>query len=245
MARPTIRPATAADDDALARIAAAGGADTPPEYLAHLRAAGTLLAAVRNDSIVALGGVVPVGDVVMVTDLFVDPPARGAGLGALVLGHLLDGSSARMTCSSQHPAALPVYTRHGMRPRGQLRYYRGHAVGGGQPLRPAAWQHDRADLVAMWAACGAVVTADAVVQRVAEGGVAIHRVVSGDGVATVRAVLAALPPSTEVTLCVPDWQPLGEWLLSNRFDRFDHDIWCATDGVQPDANLAVMHPGLW
>jgi len=243
-----VRAATERDDSSAAAIAAAGDAATPPWYLAHVRAAGRLLVAERDGTVVGFGGMVPAAGVAMVTDLFVAPHARGAGVGSLLLGHLLDGWPARMTCSSQHPAALPAYARHGMQPRGLVHYYRGRAVGGGPPLQPAPWLHTRAELAAMWAARGAVVTADCIVQVADDGAVAIHRAVGADGaagVASVRRALSAFSPSTAVTLCVPDWQPVGEWLLSNRFDRVDHDLWCASSGVQPDPTLVVTHPGLW
>lgn len=245
----TVRGATDDDDGAVAQIAHLGDADTPPSYLAFVRSAGRLLVAERDGRVLGFGGMVPVGDgetaVAMVTDLFVHPQARGRGIGTLLLDHLLRRHPRRMTCSSSHPAALPAYVRVGMEPRGRVRYWRGRAQGGGPPVRAGRWAHDRLDLIDAWAVEGATVTTDTVFQVRDAHTAVVYRVMGADPVARVEEILRGLPAGVAVTLCVPEWQPLGEWLKSNGFDATEHDLWCATPGVDADPLLAVVHPGLW
>lgn len=222
MTTPTIRPFTAADLDDVVRIAAEGDAsDVGPAYLEHVARVGSLRVAVgAGGRTVAFGGVVAVhtldGPAAMVTDLFVEQSARGAGVGTALLGHLLDGHRARMTCSSAHPAALPVYRAAGMTPVGRLLYLAGHgrAQGG--------------------AANEGVVT----VRRVR----ATH---PGEAVSLVGRVLDGLPASTRVELHVPEWHPLVEWLTAQGFVEFDRDIVCTTPGLRLDPAMAVVSPGLW
>lgn len=245
----TLRPATTADDEVVAHIAALGDAHTPPHYLAYVRTAGRLLVAEDHGRVVGFGGVVPVpdaeGSTAMVTDLFVHPEARGRGVGTQLLGELLAGNPRRMTCSSSHPAALPAYVRAGMEPRGTVHYWRGSAFGGAAPAMPEPWAHDRVDLVGSWAEHGAIVRADSVVERRGATVAVVQRVVSETPEREVEQLLRGLPADVEVTLCVPDWQPLGRWLSEHGFTSFDHDLWCATPDVMPDPMLAVVNPGLW
>ena len=55
----------------------------------------------------------------------------------------------------------------------------------------------------------------------------------------------ALPAGVEVECCVPSTHPAAAWCLGHGFVQSDEDVWCTTDGVLPDAGLAVVHPGLW
>jgi GNAT superfamily N-acetyltransferase len=152
----------------------------------------------------------------MVTDLFVEQSARGAGVGTALLGHLLDGRRARMTCSSAHPAALPVYRSAGMTQVGRLRYLAGHGRALDGPV------HD------------AVVT----VRRV-------RATDPGEAESLVGCLLDRLARSTRVELHVPEWQPLADWLMAQGFVEFDRDIVCTTPGLRLDPATVVVSPGLW
>ena len=128
-----LRPARADDIVAIARIFAAN--DEPMDwpdltglgwpYLDHLVARARTRVAVDDDEgIVGLGGSVPVGaeDVRFLTDLFVDTARHGHGAGGALLAAVLDGSTDRMTFSSQDERALALYIRAGMRPWWPLLY---------------------------------------------------------------------------------------------------------------------------
>lgn len=250
MTMMTVRATNDDDDGRLAAIAAEGGsADADPAYFGFVRRTGSLLAAVDADGVVqGFGGAVPVGGtVVMVSDLFVAAAARGQGVGGLLLDALLRGRPLAMTGSSAHPAALPLYRRAGLQPRGTVRYLRGAAMGGGALLpTTGVWAHGRADLVAHFAARGAVVAADAVFEKSgAAGAPAVIRRVIDSGTAVLAALLRGLPAGVAVECCVPSTHPASAWCDRHGFVQFDEDLWCATNGVQPDHRLAVVHPGLW
>jgi ABC-type transporter Mla MlaB component len=61
----------------------------------------------------------------MLTDLFVDPAAHGSGTGRAILEELWSGSQPRMTFSSLHANALPLYTSFGVDAWWPLLYLRG------------------------------------------------------------------------------------------------------------------------
>ena len=121
----TVRPATAADFPAIAKVAVATGQDeewagSDPAYLAYLLEHGTLLAAGRDGAVTGFGATRLIGDgpaaVSMLCDLFVHPGTHGRGCGRAILSQLWpDGAlPRRMTFSSQHAHALPLYTRFGL-----------------------------------------------------------------------------------------------------------------------------------
>lgn len=246
--RTTIREAVQRDHLRLVQLAAegaAGGVDSP--YLTFVATTGCLLVACRHGRPVAFGGMVPAGGAAMVTDLFVDASARGAGVGGALLRQLLDGYEQRMTCSSRHPGALPAYERAGMRPRWRLLYLTGRAVGGGPPLARAAWRGGRAELVRYYAGRGAIVTADAVVERADpahDGAATVHRLQAADAVARFEEIRAALPAGTPMRACVPEPHPLARALLERGFHVEDHDLFCATEGVEFPADVSCVHAGL-
>jgi len=131
----TIRPAGPADFEGIIAIAIATGQDEDweaafPGYLRHLLGHGTLLVAERAPrGLVGYGGAVQIGPsakpVSMLTDLFVHPAAHGAGIGRALLGQLWDGRPRRMTFSSLHSHALPLYTSAGLDAWWPLLYMRG------------------------------------------------------------------------------------------------------------------------
>src|SRR5205823_10754642 len=63
--------------------------------------------------------------VTMLCDLFVHPGWHGRGLGQAMLAALWDDGPRRMTFSSLHAHALPLYTRAGLDAWWPLLYLRG------------------------------------------------------------------------------------------------------------------------
>jgi GNAT superfamily N-acetyltransferase len=125
MSTITVRPATPGDFPAIAKVAVATGQDeewagSDPAYLAYLLEHGTLLVAGRDGAITGFGATRLIGDgpaaVSMLCDLFVDPGTHGRGCGRAILSQLWPEGAAprRMTFSSQHAHALPLYTRFGL-----------------------------------------------------------------------------------------------------------------------------------
>lgn len=235
---------TAGDDPRLAELAAEGGsAEATPAYFAFVRAKGRLLAASDGDMVLGFAGMVPVGEVAMVTDLFIAAESRGHGIGGRLLGTLLDGWPQRMTCSSTHPSAVPAYRRAGMEPKWRLRCLSGRAVGGGLPLVPAPWRHDRADLVEHFRSEGAIVGHDIVVHVDARGAV-VQRLVSDRAESEMQWLLEALPSGTTVWCRVPEPRPLAGWLEQCGFWEIEHDLFCASPDVDLDPAVSCVHPGL-
>ena len=72
----------------------------------------------------------------MLTDLFVDPAAHGSGTGRAILEELWNGIHPRMTFSSLHANALPLYTSFGVDAWWPLLYLRGDV---GRLEMPPGW----------------------------------------------------------------------------------------------------------
>ncbi len=100
-----------------------------PAYIDHLIAHGTLLVAEREDAVIGFGATLRIGSgheaVSMLADLFVDPAAHGTGTGRAILGALWNHELRRMTFSSLHAHALPLYTSFGVDAWWPLLYLRG------------------------------------------------------------------------------------------------------------------------
>lgn len=240
-----MRAAATADFARIAEIAAEGDStDAGPRYLTHLGESGRLLVAERGGRVVAFGGMVPIGEAAMVTDLFVATEARGAGVGGSLLADLVDGRRQRMTCSSQHVAALPAYRRAGMEPVDRLLYVDGVATGGGPTLSPQPWRHERAHLVEYFAAEGALVAGDVVVHETTHGATVL-RLQHDDPMARLGEVLAALAAGTPVRAHVIESHPLTAALLRAGFTIADHDLICATPGTEIPARCSCVHAGLF
>ncbi len=118
-----VRAATQADGPEIAQVALATGQDeewsgSDPAYVAWLLATGRLLAAVRDGALAGFGATRRIGAgpaaVSMLCDLFVHPDAHGLGIGQAVLAELWRDEPRRMTFSSLHAHALPLYTRFGV-----------------------------------------------------------------------------------------------------------------------------------
>ena len=128
MSTITVRPATPADFPGIAKVAVATGQDeewagSDPAYLAYLLEHGTLLVSERDGSVTGFGATRLIGDgpdaVSMLCDLFVHPGTHGRGCGRAILSQLWPGvpgrdGPRRMTFSSLHAHALPLYTRFGL-----------------------------------------------------------------------------------------------------------------------------------
>jgi GNAT superfamily N-acetyltransferase len=140
-----IRDATPDDLAAIATVAMAAGQDeewsgSDPAYVTHLLAHGRLVVAEYRGAVTGFGATRRIGDgpaaTVMLCDLFVDPRAHGAGLGQAMLAALWDASPRRMTFSSLHAHALPLYTRAGLDAWWPLLYLAGEVPA---LARPAGW----------------------------------------------------------------------------------------------------------
>ncbi len=112
---------------AIATDQAGEGAGADQRYASHLFRRGRLVVAERDDEIVGYAATVVVGDADILADLFVTPGCHGGGLGKALLDSVWSGARHRMTLSSSHPSALPLYIRHGLSPRWPVLYLRGEA----------------------------------------------------------------------------------------------------------------------
>ena len=125
MSTITVRPATPADFPPSRRwrwppARTRSGPASDPAYLAYLLEYGTLLVGGRDGAITGFGATRLIGHgpdaVSMLCDLFVHPGTHGRGCGRAILSQLWPDGTAprRMTFSSQHAHALPLYTRFGL-----------------------------------------------------------------------------------------------------------------------------------
>lgn len=118
-----VRPAAGpADLTAITRIAQATGQDEDwefvyPAYLRHLLGRGRLVVAERSGVVSGYGCAITIGNgpraITMLTDLFVDPGTHGEGAGQAILAAIWKDQARRITFSSLHANALPLYTRFG------------------------------------------------------------------------------------------------------------------------------------
>ena len=143
MTGTTVRDAAAADTEAIARIAIATGqheewAGSDPAYVRHLLAHGRLVVAEYRGAVAGFGATIHIGTgpaaITMLCDLFVNPGRHGLGLGQAMLGVLWHESTPRMTFSSLHAHALPLYARYGLHAWWPLLYLSGDVTA----LRPPA-----------------------------------------------------------------------------------------------------------
>jgi GNAT superfamily N-acetyltransferase len=196
-----VRDAQDADLARIAAIAAAtgqqedwGGAN--PGYIRHLMRAGRVVVAVADDAVVGFGATERIGagaeKISMLCDLFVDPAAHGSGYGRAMLSELWGGSRRRMTFSSLHAHAIPLYTSFGLDAWWPLLYLHGEA--GSVPV-PAGWSVAQAspeavgDLERNWT--GVERTADHRAWACRPGGAAL--IASRAGQARAAATVAGRP----------------------------------------------------
>ena len=131
-----VRPGTGGDLAAIAAIARATGqhdewAGGNPAYISHLLQYGRVVVGELSGDITGFGATQQIGSgaesVSMLCDLFVDPVAHGRGLGRAILADLWVGNQRKMTFSSLHANAIPLYTSFGLDAWWPLLYLRGHA----------------------------------------------------------------------------------------------------------------------
>ena len=128
MTKLEVRAATEDDLAAIAAVAEVTGqveewSGSDPAYVRHLLAHGKVLvaeqrAAGAQGTVTGFGATRRIGDgpaaVTMLCDLFVDPGAHGRGTGQALLAALWEPGTPRITFSSLHAHALPLYTRAGL-----------------------------------------------------------------------------------------------------------------------------------
>jgi GNAT superfamily N-acetyltransferase len=145
MTETSLHNAEPSDFAAIAKVAVATGQDeewagADPAYLRYLMARGRLLVAVRDGAVAGYGATIRVGDgpaaVSMLCDLFIDPRVHGGGIGRAMLTELWRDEPRRMTFSSMHALALPLYTRFGVDAWWPLLYLAGEVAA---VRAPAGW----------------------------------------------------------------------------------------------------------
>lgn len=137
MPEVSVRPAAESDLAAIAAVTAATGqqdewAGGNPAYVHHLMAHGRVVVAELGGHVAGFGAVRQIGTgraaVSMLSDLFVDPVAHGRGCGRAMLADLWAGTQPRMTFSSLHANAVPLYTSFGLDAWWPLLYLHGPAA---------------------------------------------------------------------------------------------------------------------
>jgi GNAT superfamily N-acetyltransferase len=129
-----VRAAGDADLAAIAAVAIAtgqhddwGGAN--PAYVRHLLEHGRVVVTELGGEVVGFGAVQRIGSgpeaVSMLCDLFVEPAAHGRGYGRAMLADLWSDAANKMTFSSLHSRAAPLYTSFGLDAWWPLLYLRG------------------------------------------------------------------------------------------------------------------------
>jgi GNAT superfamily N-acetyltransferase len=107
-----------------------GGAN--PAYVRHLMEHGRVVVAEYGAEVVGFGAVQQIGagpaSVSMLCDLFVDPVAHGHGSGRAILAELWSGARSKMTFSSLHAHAAPLYTSFGLDAWWPLLYLHGNTT---------------------------------------------------------------------------------------------------------------------
>ena len=118
-----IRNANLADYPHIAAVAVATGQDeewggADPAYLDYLMDCGRVVVATSAGAVTGFGATRRIGDgpaaVSVLCDLFVHPAQHGHGAGRAMLAELWRDEPRRMTFSSLHAHALPLYTRFGL-----------------------------------------------------------------------------------------------------------------------------------
>jgi GNAT superfamily N-acetyltransferase len=282
MSTITVRPATAGDFPAIAKVAVATGQDeewagSDPAYLAYLLEHGTLLVAGRDGAVTGFGATRLIGDgpaaVSMLCDLFVHPGTHGRGCGRAILSRLWPAGTVprRMTFSSQHAHALPLYTRFGLDAWWPLLYLSGDVAAVRAPddwtVTPTSaaevaaaelrWTGvDRSADHRAWTARphgqpvrafwhGELAAAGTAAGHGAEYGL-VHLATAPDVPAgdAVLAVLASLKaPDGGARVCLPGPHPAVRPLFAAGWRHRDSDVFMASDPGLLDPRRAVPNPG--
>ena len=118
-----VRPATDGDFAAISAVTIATGQHDDwgggnPAYVRHLLCHGRVVVAELAGKVAGFGAVRQIGTgddaVSMLSDLFVDPAAQGCGCGRAMLTDLWAQAQRKMTFSSLHANAIPLYTSFGL-----------------------------------------------------------------------------------------------------------------------------------
>jgi len=145
-----VREAVLADLPQIAAVALATGQDeewggADPAYMTHLLALGRVVVGVTGGSVIGFGATRRLGSgpgaVSMLCDWFVDPRMHGTGCGRAMLAGLWPARGHRMTFSSLHGHALPLYTSFGLDAWWPLLYLRGRVD---SLAAPAGWRAEAA-----------------------------------------------------------------------------------------------------
>jgi GNAT superfamily N-acetyltransferase len=145
-----VRQAGLADLPEIAAVALATGQDeewggADPAYMTHLLAHGRVVIGVSGGSVIGFGATRQLGTgasaISMLCDLFVDPRIQGSGCGRAMLARLWQGGGRRMTFSSLHGNALPLYASFGLDAWWPLLYLRGRVDA---LAAPAGWRTEPA-----------------------------------------------------------------------------------------------------
>lgn len=132
-----MRKAVLADLPQIAAVALATGqgeewSGADPAYMTHLLAHGSVVVGIAGGSVIGFGATRQLGSgpgaVSMLCDLFVHPRIHGSGCGRAMLAGLWPGRGRRMTFSSLHGHALPLYTSFGLDAWWPLLYLRGRVA---------------------------------------------------------------------------------------------------------------------
>jgi GNAT superfamily N-acetyltransferase len=277
----TVRDAGPADLAAIAAIALATGQEEAwggrnPAYIGHLMRHGRVVVAGPGGQVAGFGAAQQIGTgataVTMLCDLFVDPAAHGSGLGRAMLGELWRDAARRMTFSSQHAYALPLYTSFGLDAWWPLLYLTGDsrvlAVPPGWAAIPATaaqvgalerdWTGiDRTADHAAWLARpeGAALLVSRDGEPVAAGAAAgpagefglVHLAMRPDLPDAVTPVLTALAGLSSAgpacTVCLPAPHPAVRALLGAGWRIGELDIFMASEPDLLDPRRAVPSPG--
>jgi GNAT superfamily N-acetyltransferase len=282
MSTITVRPATPGDFPEIAKVAVATGQDeewagSDPAYLAYLLEHGTLLVAGRDGAVTGFGASRLIGGgpaaVSMLCDLFVHPGTHGRGCGRAILSQLWPDGAAprRMTFSSQHAHALPLYTRFGLDAWWPLLYLTGDVAA---VRAPDGWTVAAASVAEVaaaeqrwagvdryadhraWAARphgqpvrafrhGELAAAGTAAGHGAEYGL-VHLATAPDVPAgdAVLAVLAGLKaPDGRARVCLPGPHPAVRPLFAAGWRHRDSDVFMASDPGLLDPRRAVPNPG--
>jgi len=277
-----VRPAAERDFAGIAAVAIATGqhdewGGSNPAYVRHLLRHGQVVVAELARTIAAFGAVRQIGRgddaVSMLCDLFVDPAAQGRGCGRAMLTDLWGQARRKMTFSSLHANAMPLYTSFGLDAWWPLLYLRGctarlPVIGEWtvEPVSTAAVAgyefrltgDDRLADHEAWAARpgGESVLVSHNAEVVAAGAVAVsgrdrgivHLAVSpaADDGAAAAAVLQTLAHlgGEVANVCLPAPHPAVRALLAAGW-RFDEfDLFMASEPGLVDARRAVPSPAL-
>jgi GNAT superfamily N-acetyltransferase len=145
-ARIEVREAGTGDLPEIAAVALATGqgeewSGADPAYITHLLACGKVVVGVSDGSVIGFGATRRLGSgtgaVSMLCDLFVDPRIHGSGCGRALLARLWQEPGPRMTFSSLHAHALPLYATFGLDAWWPLLYLRGRP---GALEAPGGWR---------------------------------------------------------------------------------------------------------